>query len=436
MKKLIDLVDQVFNDGSKLGVVHLSTEDETLNGRTIKMQNQDMVNFGSCSYLGLEVDERLKQASIEAVEKYGTLFASSRSYVSLGLYEEIEDLLFQIFGKPSLLAPTTSLGHISIIPTLIGENDAIILDFQVHASVQNAVQLMKAQGIHIKTIPHNNMDALEKRIKTLSEKYDKVWYMADGIYSMYGDVSPLKDVEYLLNKYEKFHFYVDDAHGMSWLGKNGAGYVLKEMDFHPRMIFTTTLGKSFASSGGALVFPDKEQAQKVRNCGAGLMFSGPVSPAILGTAIASAKIHLSPEIYELQDKLHRRIEHFSNHASMNDLLVINEHFTPIFFIGVGKLEVGFNLCKRMMKAGYYMNIGLYPAVPYKNTGMRVTLNGNLAMEDIENMLSIMAEELPKALADEGSSLDEVYEAFKVEPKQRKANAPKKLKVNKNESLSA
>src|SRR6185436_14972501 len=119
------------------------------------------------------------------------------------------------------------------------------------------------------------------------------WYMADGVYSMYGDYAPLKDIMQLLYNHEQLHLYVDDAHGMSWAGKNGAGFAKTILPRHERMFLVTSLNKAFAAGGGCLVYPNDDWKRKVRNCGSTMIFSGPVQPPLLGAAIASAQIHLS-----------------------------------------------------------------------------------------------------------------------------------------------
>src|ERR1051325_7665120 len=128
-----------------------------------------------------------------------------------------------MYNQPVVIAPSTTLGHISNIPVLVGDNDAVILDSQVHESVQTVVQLLKTRNITVELVRHNRMDNLEDRIKVLSETHRKVWYMADGVYSMYGDFPPVKELVELMSRYEQFYLYVDDSHGMSWAGKNGTG---------------------------------------------------------------------------------------------------------------------------------------------------------------------------------------------------------------------
>ena len=133
----IDVINQVVQKGAQLGVGHVVTEDEKLDGRTVRINQDTLINFASCSYLGLEIDPRLKQAAIQAVSDFGAQFSSSRAFISVGLYEELESLMSELFGHPTVMAPTTTLGHMANLPILVAPKDAVIMDHQVHASVQN-----------------------------------------------------------------------------------------------------------------------------------------------------------------------------------------------------------------------------------------------------------------------------------------------------------
>jgi 7-keto-8-aminopelargonate synthetase-like enzyme len=413
-QQMIEIIDQMLTSSSRLGITHLTTEDEQLDGRHLRINGSDLLNFGSCSYLGLELDKRLINGAIDAVKRYGTQFSSSRAYVSVTLYDEIEELLSQIFNQPVTLASTASLGHMSNIPVLVGEHDAVVYDVQVHASVQTALEMLKPRGIQIEPLRHNRMDLLEERINKLKDKYDKIWFMADGVYSMYGDFLPVPQLKTLLDKYEQFHLYVDDAHGMSWTGKNGAGYVMSQMDFHPKMFLVVGLAKAFGSCGGVLVYPDEDSRRVVRNCGKTLIFSGPIQPPVLGASIASAKIHLSDEIYQRQGELKKRVLHFNALAKGLHLPLISETDSPITFIGLGKPIVGYNLVRRLMNLGYYSNLSVFPSVSYNNTGLRSTITVHQSLKDIEGLLTTIAEQLPKALADSQSSMEEVHKYFRLE----------------------
>lgn len=407
------IIDQVTITGTNLGVGQLSTEDAILDGRTIKIRGREIINFSSCSYLGLEMNESIKNGAIEAIKKFGTQFSSSRAYLSLSLYRELENLLSLMFEMPVIASPTTTLGHFSNIPVLVSPDDLVIMDAKLHASVQMALQLIKARGGKIEVVRHNRIDMLEDIILNNKDKYNKIWYMADGVYSMYGDYSPVEDLMELLDRQEQLHLYFDDAHGMSWTGKNGTGYVRSKMKRHERLYLTTSLNKAFASGGGALIFPNEEARRRVRNCGSTMIFSGPMQPSSLGAGIASAEIHLSNEIYSLQEQLQNRITYFHDLAKKLNLPLISDSNSPIKFIGVGKPGVGYSMVRRLMDKGYFVNLSIFPSVSYNNTGLRIPITNLHSLEDIEMLLNHIARELPLALLEEQSSIKQIYQAFRL-----------------------
>ncbi len=135
---------------------------------------------------------------------------------------------------------------------------------------------------------------------------------------------------------------------------------------------------------------------------------------MLGASIASAKIHLTNEIYKLQGELKKRVTHFNTLAKNLQLPLIAETDSPITFIGLGKPIVGYNLVRRLMNLGYYTNLSVFPSVSYNNTGLRSTINIHQSLKDIEGLLHTVAEQLPKALADSQSSMEEVHKFFRLE----------------------
>ena len=419
----IDLVDEVISYGVKKGVIHLNTSGRGQSESALILDEDtksSVTNFGSCSYLGLEFDERLRQGAINAINKFGTQFSSSRAYVSISYYEELEALFNTIFNAYSVVTPTSTLGHIGAIPILVNDDDAVILDHQVHTSVHTAVNLVKARGVYTELVRHNKLDMLEERIKVLRQKHNKIWYMVDGVYSMYGDVTPVKDVYALMEKYPELHYYVDDAHGMSCFGKHGRGYVLSQEPMHERMVLVTSLAKAFATGGGVAVFPTKELARRFRTCATTLVTSGPMQPSGLGAAIASAKIHLTSEITEMQGQLYENIK-FTNLAIRKyGLPLIAESPAPIFFIGASLPKIGYEIISRMLSDGYYLNIGTFPAVPIKNTGVRFTVTRLHTFKEIENMVAALAYHHAEVLKEENFPISKVYQAFKMkEPVEQK-----------------
>ncbi len=443
MNNFLNTVNDVITDGKNSGILHLSVSDQVLHGNMLSINKNDLVNFSSCSYLGLEFDRRLKDGAMQAVENYGTQFSASRAYISSIHYQELESKFNQIFDAHCVVAPTTTLGHIATIPVIVSDNDAVILDHQVHSSVQTAAALLKPKGVHVELLRHNRMDILESRIAELSKKYHKVWYMADGIYSMYGDGSPVEQIYALMNKYERFHYYVDDAHGMSCFGKYGRGYVLQSHDLHPKMVLAISLAKAFATGGAVMVFPNPKIASFVRTCGGPMITSGPMQPSALGAALASADIHLSEEINSIQTDLHENIKYANLMIKKAGLPLIKDLDSPVFFVGVGLPKVGYQLIKKMMDDGYYTNLGAFPAVPMKNTGVRFTITRLHTFDQIEGMVSSMAYHFDKVLEEQNFSRELIYKSFKIDsPTDKKMKdlvqnqmAYTQLKVEKYHSVS-
>lgn len=253
---------------------------------------------------------------------------------------------------------------------------------------------MKANGTFVETIRHNRMDMLDSRIQKLKERHDKIWYMADGVYSMYGDCAPFDEMNELMDRHEQLWCYVDDAHGMSWAGKNGQGFALARFPkFHDKLLLAVSLVKGFGVHGGALIYPNKRLYDLVRNTGNSLIFASPMPPAYLNANIASAKIHLSSEIIDLQDSLKQKINYFIMTAKGMGIPLINEEKTPIFFIPLGQPETGYQMTKELYNNGYLLNLAAFPAVPYKNTGLRAIATNHHTIEDIYEMLSTVKESI-------------------------------------------
>ena len=426
----IDMLDAVVSAAVPLGFGLCDAQDDRLDGRTIRVHGRDLLAFASCSYLGLEMDRRVKQGAIDAIDRYGTQFSSSRIYVSAPQYAELEAQLSAIFDAHVIAAPSTTLAHLAAIPTLVDERDAVIIDHQAHHSIQIACNQARVLGASVELLRHSRMDLLEQRLRELGPRNRHIWYMVDGVYSMYGDLAPFSELEQLLDRFEQLHLYVDDAHGMSWCGKNGRGMTLDRMSLHPRMVLATSLNKSFAAAGAALVFPDDEQRRKIRTCGGPLLFSGPIQPPMLGAALASAKIHLSDEIQDLQQSLRERILFCSRQLEGCSFPVLSSGQTPIFFVGVGTTRTAQQLTARLFEQGFYVNCGQFPAVPMRGAGLRFGLSLHHTEDDVRRLVDAIESNYEDVLREEGETLEEAWTSFGLEaPESRRESRRAPLRAD-------
>lgn len=402
----LNQADEVLSLGARMGTGCFYADPKELTGRTVSIGGREVINFTSCSSLGLEHHEKIKQGMIEAIQKYGATFSTSRIFCSSPQFQELEGLMREIFAAHPVITTTTTLGHFSALPVLIQEGDVIILDQQVHRSVQMAAQVM-AHKARIATIRHNDLEQLEKSISAhKAAGAGNIWYCADGVYSMFGDLAPLPELHALLQRHEDLYMYIDDAHGMSWQGEHGRGVVLGSDFVHEKMVVAVSLCKSFGiGGGGVVVFQNSAWQRKVDICGPMRIFANPLTVPLVGGAVASARIHLSPEITLLQRNIERRIAHFRACARAKGLPMIHDSTTPIQYVLLGGLkpEPTFHVINAVMEEGFYVNPATFPAVPRNKAGCRLTLCNHVTMEDIAALVDCLAYYSRKFVDEEAGS---------------------------------
>jgi 7-keto-8-aminopelargonate synthetase-like enzyme len=391
--RILDLAERRLSLGVELGVIQRRISDERLDDAVITVDGRAMVNFSSCAYLGLNRDQRLRDAAIAAVERYGANYSSAPIYTALPMYETLERQLSEMTGAAAVAAQTTTLAHISALPTLIGPEDIALVDAQSHDSVHMATTNLKGNGVEVEIVPHVDFDALTERVDDASSRYHRVWFLSDSIFSMYGDVAPIKEIAALQERYPNLHVYYDDAHGFGWAGKHGGGYVLSQVGWNDRMVIAAGLAKSFGSFGAVLAFGDPSLVRRVQLTGGALTFSGPIPPADLGAATAAAAIHLSPEHAERQERLVEFINWGREQIVRRQLPVASLATTPIWFVRVGPAEATGEMILRLMKDGYYLNASAFPAVPIGHAGVRFTQTLHHTPEQFEGLLDAIAHHL-------------------------------------------
>ncbi|MEM9176989.1 MAG: aminotransferase class I/II-fold pyridoxal phosphate-dependent enzyme [Myxococcota bacterium] len=404
-------LERVVRESERLGLGAFIAEDERTRGRHVRVSGRDLINFGSCSYLGLEVDERLVEGAVRAVRDHGVQFCASRIYMSSPLYAGLQERMEAIFGHPVIVAPTTTLGHLSSMPVLIDPDDAILLDHQVHSSVQMTSRLVATNGTRVEVVPHNDLETLEAKVESLSGRHRQVWYMADGIYSMFGDRAPIVPLAAMLDRQPQMRLFVDDAHGMSWCGPRGAGSVLEHVALHPRMVLATGLGKGFGTGGGVIVLPDEAQRDRIRFTGPTLLFSGPLQPPILGAAIAAADLHLSDEIDTLQAELRARVSFVTEAFRSRDLPLVSPPDSPVGFVATGDIPVCQAMVRRLIDDGFYVNPAQYPAAPYDRSGLRFLVTRHHTQGDLEGLADACARHWEAAVFEAGATPESVTARF-------------------------
>ena len=410
------LVENAFNaidTANKLGFSHFTTKKVfSPDDKRIIIKGEKFVTFSLSDYLMLMHDERIKNGAIEAIRDNGFNLSISREYMRLELTDQAEEILSKVFGNPIVLYPKTTLAHVGAIPLLVDRHDAIIIDHHAHSTIAMAVDIAKSHGTHIEILRHNNLDQLENKIKDLRRTHKKIWYMADGVYSMHGDVFPAKEVNELLDKYEELYAYVDDAHGVSWEGPHGSGYVLSQIKQHPKMVLAVSFGKGYGAGGGAIVCPNEEIKQLLVYLSGPTMFTGPLESSTLGGLIAASKIHLSDEIVGLQKNIKELINYFYDRVDELGLPMADYTRTPTAYFPSGTPQNVFDTIKFIFDDHMTSTAGLYPAVPYNNSGLRIQISLYQEKSDIDRLLQAIQLGYEFLEKEKGIYIEDILKRFK------------------------
>jgi 7-keto-8-aminopelargonate synthetase-like enzyme len=369
------------------------------NGRYVTVDGERLLNFGSCSYMGLEAMPELTEGAHWAIEEYGTQFHFSRAYLQCSLYGELETLLERIAGRPVLVAASTSLAHMAALPVLIKDTDYILIDQFAHASLHTAVQLVP--NVPLEILRHNRMDVLDEALTRLREHKGDVWYICDGLYSMLGDFAHFEELRELLRRHEKLRLYIDDAHSTSWTGTHGRGAALVHFANDERVVVALSLNKAFSAAGGALALPNRDALARVRRCGGTMLFSGPIQPPMLGAAVGSARLHLSERFPALQAELDERLALCIRELHRTALDLARLDRAPIFHARCDSPRVAFAVAEEMKSRGYYCCVCVFPAVPMNSPGIRFTITRHNEIADIPRFVSALEGSFAQAVSTVG-----------------------------------
>jgi len=372
------------------------------NGRYVTVDGQRLLNFGSCSYMGLEARPELREAAHQAIDEYGTQFHFSRAYLQCSLYQELDSLLERITGRPVVVAASTSLAHMAALPVLIKDTDHILIDQFAHASLHTAVQLVP--NVPLEILRHNRMDLVDAALTRLRGQKGNVWYICDGLYSMLGDFTHFEELKELLRRHEHLRLYIDDAHSTSWSGTHGRGLALEHFANDERVVVALSLNKAFSAAGGALALPNHDTVARVRRCGGPMLFSGPIQPPMLGAAVGSARLHLSDRFPALQAELDERLALCIRELHRTQLDLARLDRAPIFHAQCDSPRIAFAVAEEMKSRGFYCCICVFPAVPMNSPGIRFTITRHNDLADIPAFVSALDESFAKAkkaLASEG-----------------------------------
>ncbi len=343
------------------------------------IDGKKVLMFGSNSYLGLTTHPKLKEASKAAVDKYGSGCAGSRFLNgTLDLHIELERKLADYVGKDEALVFSTGYQvNLGVISSVTNRNDTIFLDELNHACIIDGARLSFAKTMKYR---HNDMESLERSLQRCTTSGLKL-IVVDGVFSMEGDLARLDKIVELARKYDA-NIYVDDAHGLGVVGKNGRGTashygLTDEVD-----LIMGTFSKSLASIGG-FIASDKTTINYLKHHARSLIFSASIAPANAASVIAALDlIEAEPErIDRLWENTHFAIRELRNLG-----FDIGHTTTPIIPIYIRDNVKTFTLTKMLLEQGVFVNPVVSPAVKSTDSLIRFSLMATHTKAQIEEAL--------------------------------------------------
>ena len=339
--------------------------------------NREFILLASNNYLGLNNDERVKNASKTAIDKFGSGSGGSRLTTgNLILHEELEKDLAKFKGTDNaILFNTGYMANVGIISALCNKDSIIFSDELNHASIIDGCRLSRAKVVIYK---HNDMNDLELKIKKfqITNSAFRI-IISDAVFSMDGDIANLPKIIELARKYNLF-VMVDEAHSTGVIGKTGHG-IIEHFNLNDTPdILMGTLSKSLASEGG-FVCGNNLLIDYLRNKARSFIFSTSLAPATLASAKAALKI-LNDEPERVQ-QLQHNVKYFCAQLRNHGIDVNSE--SAIIPIIIGSEEKALRISEKLFDEGIYISAIRYPTVAKGQARLRVAIMATHTEEDLK-----------------------------------------------------
>jgi glycine C-acetyltransferase len=369
-----DEIDRLANSGLYRS---LRTVEPATAGR-VAINGNEAILLCSNNYLGLADHPALKKATIDAVNRYGTGSGASRLVSgNLELHGQLEECVAAFKGtEAAILFNSGYSANIGTIQAVVGRGDTIYSDRLNHASIVDGAVLSRARLVRY---PHNDHKALRVLLEN-DRSSGRRLIVTDGVFSMDGDVAPLKELVKIKNEFNAL-IMVDEAHATGVMGVKGRGSadllgVAADID-----IQMGTLGKGLGSFG-AYVAGSRNMIEYLMNSSRSFIFSTSLPPATLAASIAAIEIASSAEGDDLRNRLEANRRLFSGILEKSGLNTLGST-TQIIPVMVGQAAETMNFSKALLEEGVFVQGIRPPTVPAGKCRLRCTVMAVHTPDDLE-----------------------------------------------------
>jgi glycine C-acetyltransferase len=350
-------------------------------GAEIELETgQKVLNFCANNYLGLSNNRELIEAAKAALDDHGYGMSSVRFICgTTDFHKELESRISRLFKtEDTILYAACFDANGGVFEPLLTSEDAIISDALNHASIIDGVRLCKAQRYRYENA---DMEDLETQLQLAQEQRFRL-IVTDGVFSMDGNVAPLRQIVELANKYNAM-VMVDESHSAGVVGETGRGVTELYNIMGQVEIITGTLGKAFGGAIGGFTTGKKEIIELLRQRSRPYLFSNSIPPLVAAAGIRM--VEMMTNTNELQDKLHGNSEYFMSRMT-NLGFDIKPTKSAICAVMLYDAKLSQEFAAKLLVEGIYVIGFYYPVVPKGQARIRVQLSAAHEKEHLDKAI--------------------------------------------------
>lgn len=352
-------------------------------GPRVRWQGRDYLNFCSNDYLGLASDPRLVESLCHGARDYGV--GSGASHLVCGhsrAHAELEEALAEATGRPrALLMGSGYAANTGVLQALLQAGDTVLEDRLNHASLLDGGL---HSGARLRRFAHNDCADLARK---LAASQGPALVAVDGVFSMDGDLAPLAEQAALCRQHGAW-LMVDDAHGFGVLGERGAGSVAAAgLGSEAVPVLMATLGKALGTAG-AFVAGSETLIEALIQTTRKYIYTTAPPPALAAASLTA--LRLATEENWRREHLQDLIARFRDGAAERNLPLMPSP-TPIQPLLVGEARAALQLSDGLRARGFLVSAIRPPTVPAGSSRLRITLTASHSLEDMTQLLDVLAE---------------------------------------------
>ncbi len=369
---------------------------DEIDGRRIRVGGQWLTDFASCNYLGFDLDPEIMAAVAPQLYRWGTHPSWSRLLGNPRLYPMIEERLTDLLGaEDSLVLPTITHIHMSVLPILAGQG-SVLVEHTAHKTIYDGCVYARGQGATLYKFDGEDPDNLIEALNATPHGGGRL-VCIDGVNSMTGNLPDLPTLARICRDHDAL-LYVDDAHGFGLIGERrpdetspygsrGNSVIRHADESYDNIILIGGFSKAYSSLLAFIALPTWLK-NHLKVAAPPYLYSGPSPTASLATVLAGFDVN-DARGEELRGRLYRMSRRVLDDVRRLGLETPNTSDTPIIELLLADQESMPAVAARLWREGVYVTLAAYPLVPRDQVGFRIQLTAAHTDEEIDALLATL-----------------------------------------------